>query len=82
MASSCVTWVVTPELYKTEARATAHSFLNCIARFGAGASPFFVVSKLGTLSVAIVLGIINAVAAFAAYQLRETMGGSMDAPTT
>lgn len=82
MASSCVTWVVTPELYKTEARATAHSFLNCIARFGAGASPFFVVSNLGTLSVAIVLGIINAVAAFAAYQLRETMGGSMDAPTT
>ena len=81
MASSCVTWVVTPELYRTEARATAHSFLNCIARFGAGASPFFVVSRLSTLSVAITLGVINAIAGFAAFNLRETMGGSMDAPS-
>lgn len=78
MASSCLTWVVTPELYKTEARATAHSFLNCLARFGAGAAPFFVVSSLDTLSVAIVLGVINACAALAAFNLRETAGGAMD----
>ena len=39
MGSSCATWVVTPELYPTRVRATAHSFLNAVARLGAFASP-------------------------------------------
>ena len=78
MSASCLTWVVTPELYKTEARASAHSFLNCLARIGAGAAPFFVVSSLDTLAIAITLGIINGIAAFSAFNLRETVGGAMD----
>jgi MFS family permease len=78
MASSCLTWVVTPELFRTETRATAHSVLNCLARICAGLSPLFVVSDLPFLPVAIVLGCINCTAAAAAFQLRETSGTKMD----
>ena len=56
MASSCVTWVVTPELFKTESRATMHSLLSCIARFGAAASPYVMVSKIPNVTIAIILG--------------------------
>jgi MFS family permease len=78
MASSCLTWIVTPELFRTETRATAHSMLNCLARICAGLSPLFVVSDLPFLPVAIVLGCINCMAAAAAFLLRETSGTKMD----
>ena len=78
MASSCVTWVVTPELFKTESRATMHSFLSCIARFGAAASPYVVVSNISNVTIAILLGTVNALCAIAACLLRETVNAPMD----
>ena len=78
MASSCVTWVVTPELFKTESRATMHSFLSCIARLGAGASPYVVVSNISNMTIAILLGFVNALCAVAACLLRETMNAPLE----
>ena len=78
MASSCATWVMTPELFPTEVRATAHSLVNCFARFGALASPFLVVSSLDTLTVALILGLCNVVAAISAWSLHETAGQAID----
>ena len=78
MASSCTTWVVTPELYPTNVRASAHSLVNTFARLGALCSPFLVVSTIPTTTVAFVLGMCNILAAIAAWSLHETMGKAMD----
>ena len=78
MGSSCATWVMTPELYPTRVRATAHSSLNCLARIGALLSPFLVVSSLNTLTVALILGLCNMVAVVAAWSLPETAGQALD----
>ena len=78
MASSCLTWVVTPELFKTQSRATMHSLLSCIARLGAAISPYVVVSNIPNVTIAIILGIVNALCALAAFLLRETMNAPLD----
>jgi hypothetical protein len=78
MGASCATWVMTPELYPTRVRATAHSMLNSIARIGAVASPFLVVSSVDTVSVAFILGLCNVLAAIAVFGLKETAGQAMD----
>ena len=78
MAASQTGWVMTPELYPTRVRATAHSLVNCLARLGALASPFLVVSKTDTLTVAFILGLVNVVAAVAAWSLPETAGEGID----
>ena len=78
MASSSSTWVVTPELYPTKVRATAHSLVNTFARLGALFSPFLVVSKLPVFTVALILGLCDVLAVIAAWSLKETMGKPMD----
>jgi len=78
MGASCSTWVVTPELYPTRVRATAHSFLNSIARLGAFLSPWIVSSSLSTLAVALILGSCNSLAAALAFSLEETKGQDLD----
>eukprot|EP00606_Chrysophyceae_sp_TOSAG23-5_P000907 GSChrysophyteH2.ASY1.ANO1.1004.1 assembled CDS len=78
MAASQTGWVMTPELFPTRVRATAHSLVNCLARLGALASPFLVVSKIDTLTVAFFLGLVNVLAAVAAWSLPETAGEGMD----
>jgi len=79
MGSSCSTWVVTPELYPTKVRATAHSFVNALARIGAFLSPWIVSSSISTLGVALILGACNALAALLALSLQETNGKDLDA---
>ena len=78
MAASQTTWVMTPELYPTRVRATAHSLVNCMARFGALLSPFLVVSNLNLPFIVVVLGLVNVVAAVAVWSLKETNGQAMD----
>eukprot|EP00605_Chrysophyceae_sp_TOSAG23-4_P001077 GSChrysophyteH1.ASY1.ANO1.1182.1 assembled CDS len=82
MGASCATWVMTPELYPTRVRATAHSMLNSIARIGAVASPFLVVSSVDIVSVAFILGLCNVLAAIAVFGLKETAGQAMDKVST
>ena len=80
MVASQTGWVMTPELYPTHVRATAHSLVNCFARIGALLSPYLVISSLSPLNVALILGIVNMVAVIASYSLKETAGKAMDKP--
>ena len=78
MAASQTTWVMTPELYPTRVRATAHSLLNCFARIGALISPFLVISDLNTIVIVIILGLVNVMATFSSWSLEETAGKGLD----
>ncbi len=78
MAASITTWTVTPELYPTRVRATAHSVVNCFARIGALCSPYLVISSLTNLQIAFILGLVNVVAVIASWSLHETVGIAMD----
>jgi MFS family permease len=82
MGASCATWVSTPELFPTHLRATGHSIASSVSRLGAFSAPFIIDNhSLSKLTVGIVLGSVNLVAAFAAGMLPETMGKDLDAVT-
>lgn len=78
MGASCATWVVTPELYPTEMRATAHSVCNSACRVGAFCSPYLVFSAAPVLAVGLALGAANLLAAAASALLPETCGRALD----
>ena len=75
MGSSCVTWVATSELYPTEMRATGHSVCSSLARAGAFAAPYFVISDASLLQVGSTLAFVNFLAAAVCmFMLPETRG--------
>ena len=77
MAATAATWVASPELYKTDIRATGHSICNAVARVGAMISPFIVLSSLNIQTVGVVLCVTNLLAAAAAKCTPETAGLSL-----
>ena len=80
MGSSCVTWVATSELYPTEMRATGHSVCSSLARAGAFAAPYFVISDASLFVVGSALAFVNFfAAAVCMFLLPETRGCRLDA---
>ena len=79
MAASCATWVMTPELFGTDVRATAHSSSNVIARLGALASPYVVDSDLPIPVIGVILSVFCGIAALAVVMLPETNNINLDA---
>lgn len=51
MASSCATWVATPELFPTEMRATGHSMCNIGARAGACKMSIMILPRSFTFAI-------------------------------
>ncbi len=79
VAANGTTWVVTPELYKTEIRGTGHSSCNAFTRIGAFLSPFVVQSQLSNASVGTILFIINCIGIIVSMLIPETIGRDLDA---
>lgn len=75
LGATCATWVATPELFDTHLRATGHSISSSMARMGAFICPFVVANySLSTLTVTMIICIVNLTAAGASYMLPETKG--------
>ena len=70
-AASTATWFMTPELYDTHIRSTAHSLAYCVARVGAMCSSYVVDSDgITDAGVGAVLMCVCLCAAGLAFQLR------------
>jgi hypothetical protein len=78
MGASCATWTITPELFKTDVRVTAHALMNTVARLGAFAAPYVVDSTASVGLISIILAGFNIIAAGASFQLPETLGRAID----
>lgn len=75
VAANASVWVITPELYTTELRATGHSVANCFARIGAFLSPYLVENRsIRHVVIGLVLALMNFVGVCAALCLPETLG--------
>jgi len=80
MVANSTVWVTTPELFRTELRASAHSFCNAFARIGAFLCPFVVESKLSDYTVGLVILGVNIVAAITATTIPDMTGRDIDNP--
>lgn len=78
VASNSTVWVLTPELYKTDVRATGHSSCNAFTRVGAFLSPFMVQSDLANIKVASMLFAANVIGMLCSTCLPETLGRSIE----
>jgi MFS transporter, putative metabolite:H+ symporter len=79
MGANSATWVMTPELFQTELRASGHAIANCMARLGAFAVPFLISSHhVDELVVSICLAIPCAIACVCVLMLPETSNKNMD----
>jgi MFS family permease len=79
MGASSATWVITPELFKTELRASGHAISNCMARLGAFLVPFLVSShKVSVSVVSLCLAISCVIGCLCAMVLPETSNKNMD----
>ena len=78
MAGSAATWVASPELFPTEIRATGHAWCSAVARLGAVAAPYVVLSDLSVYVVGIVLCTTNFISVIAVQFTPETAGALMD----
>lgn len=59
ISANSATWVITPELYNSETRATGHSSCNAFLRIGAFLSSYVVQSNMSIFIVGIILFIAN-----------------------
>jgi hypothetical protein len=64
-----MTWLIAPEAYPTEIRATGHSWANMLARLGAFATTHWVTSTQDTQVLFTGYSVVAIVAAFAAAAL-------------
>jgi len=80
MVANSTVWVTTPELFRTDLRASAHSFCNAFARIGAFLCPFVVESKLSDYSVGVVILCVNMVAAVTSMAIPDMTGRDLDNP--
>lgn len=77
-AASSATWIITPELYPTEIRSTAHASANSLGRIGAFFASYYVDSSFDLLLVGIGLGLLSTIAAAVASCLPETAQKILD----
>ncbi|EGD76225.1 hypothetical protein PTSG_00928 [Salpingoeca rosetta] len=77
---SCVTWVVTPELYATYVRAAGHSWSNGMARLAAFATPYWGDARAVPIALRLLLyGLVSVLASLGSFFLpRETRGMILD----
>jgi len=80
MVANSTVWVTTPELFRTELRASAHSFCNAFARIGAFLCPFVVESKLSNYSVGLIILAVNMVATITSTTIPDMTGRDIDNP--
>lgn len=76
--ASSTTWVMTPELFPTYVRGSAHSWCNGVARLGAAVTPFWGNAK--ELSQVLRLGLYGGtaiVAGIMTFLVRETRGKAL-----
>jgi len=74
MTASNGTWVITPELYRTEFRTFAHALCVACSKLGAFSAPYVIYSNIPIATVGIILCIGNLIASLASYLLPETKG--------
>eukprot|EP00605_Chrysophyceae_sp_TOSAG23-4_P001840 GSChrysophyteH1.ASY1.ANO1.2032.1 assembled CDS len=80
VAANCTTWVCTPELYKTDVRATGHASCNAWTRVGAFIVPFVVQSKLSTFTVGCIIGGVNCIGVVVSLLVPSMIGRDIDNP--
>ena len=80
MSANCTTWVITPELYKTDVRATGHASCNAFTRIGGFLVPFVVQSKLTNLTVGVILACVNIIGITMSFVLPNMKGRDIDDP--
>ena len=78
MAGSAATWVASPELFPTDIRATGHAWCSAVARLGAIAAPYVVLSDMPVSVVGIVLCLTNVISAVSVQFTPETAGALLD----
>lgn len=77
LASSCVTWVASPELFPTSLRLTGHSLAGCWAEFGEFLAPFLVNSSFSVATLSILFSLLNGMASvIVVLFLPETKGNN------
>ncbi len=52
----CVTWVMTPELFSTQARTVGHASAIALSKIGALLAAFVVASQMSYVTVGVILG--------------------------
>jgi MFS family permease len=72
-ASAC-TWVHTPELFRTEVRATGHAAANAMSQIGAAIGPFIVYNLPSDFAIGLSIAIANTLCVICVLLLPETMG--------
>ena len=77
MSASNSVWVMTPELYDTDTRTLGHATAAALSKAGAFLSPYVVFSSIDTISVSIILFIVNLFSAAVTLLLPETMNRSL-----
>jgi MFS transporter, putative metabolite:H+ symporter len=82
MGANSATWVMTPELFQTELRASGHAIANCMARLGAFCVPFLISSyHVDEVVISICLAIPCGLACVCVLMLPETSNKNMDDKT-
>jgi len=71
-------WMITPELYPTPVRSTAHAVLYSISRGGSLLAPFLVFSTFGLKSCCAVLGFMCLLWSIGSWIVPETAGLALD----
>ena len=77
MASSCITWIITPDCFDTKHRGLGHSVAVAISRIGAFCAPYVVNGDNFSLNdVSVILAVLLTSAGVVALTLRERKAGS------
>ncbi|CAE7655062.1 svop-1, partial [Symbiodinium microadriaticum] len=71
-SASAATWVHTPELFRTEVRATGHACANAMSQLGSSAGPF-IVYRLGNVQIGLLIAALNITCVICALCLPETV---------
>mmetsp|Transcript_11408 Transcript_11408/g.14859 ORF Transcript_11408/g.14859 Transcript_11408/m.14859 type:complete len:491 (-) Transcript_11408:471-1943(-) len=70
----CMLWIITPEFYPTEIRASAHSFFYTFARIGSFASSYWVYCGLDTELICGLVALFCIVMGVNSFFIEETAG--------
>ena len=77
MSASNSVWVMTPELYDTDTRTLGHAVAAALSKAGAFVSPYVVFSSIDTISISIILFVVNLLSAAVALLLPETVNRAL-----
>jgi len=73
-----VAYIMVPELFRTEVRATAHAFQSSMSRIGAFIAAFWVYADVGRGMICGLIAIVGFITAAASIWLPETGGVNLD----